>query len=685
MPQRASDRLPQRTTVVSSRTHVSRSAKLQGKHIVYKRIVESKEKNPVLIIGVLLRMLTMETSTLKDEAAAELVKLEASLARTPTDNEAVRLRMLIHDNLAEACLAAKKCDEALRRSQISIELKQRLYSSYHVSLVRNCQLAASCSFQTKDYRSAVNYYEKAIEIQLDNMPSDHAEIRANYFRMGDCYCLMDKAELARELYDRAQAAEDTDNDDDEKKVECGAAVLVHMHSHLAEMYARQKDFTLARTHQNLKLNMQLEILPPLVVQLIVETITTSITWHRLETVLKSRVDVTHGENFARALRNMISIRLGLARALCQANQRTDDEDDATTIYEQTIELELKLTLFEPTDNQRLSVRYEELSRAYAKLYPSMADAIRENLTKALTETDGLHRQRAFEYRLGRLNYDEGNYFDANDHWKKALEKVKASEPMIKSIIEKLIEKNKENLTASEDNSDEGADDGNNGDEDSDEEKTDQSRVQSGVSQRPSTAKSVNTAETPEELAAAYLDLGEDENALKYLKRHASKLETTLKVTLPEKRPESDRLPLVKFFHGLLCETIDSAETKEIQDKKHWISLLDAHKQIFTMAVRMQDSPEEVIKASSATLHIAQSSCTICPILSSRCSISSSIHFRGKFSALSLRQNKQQISLCASLLTIKPTTNRPKHSTSTVNYRQISPIEMRSKMRSIMVF
>ena len=46
------------------------------------------------------------------------------------------------------------------------------------------------------------------------MPSGHKDIRSNYFLMGDCYCQMNKLELANEFYDRAQASSDIDTDDD---------------------------------------------------------------------------------------------------------------------------------------------------------------------------------------------------------------------------------------------------------------------------------------------------------------------------------------------------------------------------------------------------------------------------------------------------------------------------------------
>ncbi|CAF4640431.1 unnamed protein product [Rotaria sp. Silwood1] len=457
---------------------------LKGSMVVYKRILELEKPDTKLLIALLLRILTAKKVTSNEEPIAELLRIDNSLKKSVADNEAIRLRMIINDYLAESYLVSLAKDNyksALECSQTSFELKQRLYSSYHPSLTRNYQLVASCNFQQGDYKNAVQYYEKAIEIQMDNMPSNHPNIRANYFLMGDCYCRMDKLELATEYYDRAQAPNENENDD-EKETEQDVKALLRMYSHLSEVLARQKDFTTASIHQQTIIDTLKEILPTFIVELIEDEEATNITWEQLHTVIKSRLGLTNGNTFAQALRNVVFIRLCLARAQLQAEESTDDDEDATDLYEQVIELQLKLTLFESDGEQNLTYWYEELGNAYDKLYSSTKETTRDNLIKALEETTNSDRQRSIEFCLGNLYFEEENFTEADRYWKSALGKVKNDQTTIRTIIEKLIEKNKVNLSSLEENSDADDDDETEENEDEEQDAT-EPHVQSAKSQR----------------------------------------------------------------------------------------------------------------------------------------------------------------------------------------------------------
>ncbi|CAF4699389.1 unnamed protein product [Rotaria sp. Silwood1] len=580
---------------------------LKGSMVVYKRILELEKPDTKLLIALLLRILTAKKFTSNEEPIAELLRIDNSLKKSVADNEAIRLRMIINDYLAESYLVSLAKDNyksALECSQTSFELKQRLYSSYHPSLTRNYQLVASCNFQQGDYKNAVQYYEKAIEIQMDNMPSNHPNIRANYFLMGDCYCRMDKLELATEYYDRAQAPNENENDD-EKETEQDVKALLRMYSHLSEVLARQKDFTTASIHQQTIIDTLKEILPTFIVELIEDEEATNITWEQLHTVIKSRLGLTNGNTFAQALRNVVFIRLCLARAQLQAEESTDDDEDATDLYEQVIELQLKLTLFESDGEQNLTYWYEELGNAYDKLYSSTKETTRDNLIKALEETTNSDRQRSIEFCLGNLYFEEENFTEADRYWKSALGKVKNDQTTIRTIIEKLIEKNKVNLSSLEENSDADDDDETEENEDEEQDET-EPHVQSAKSQRRLSTKSLNDKEKSEEIAQAYLDLNDDRMALKYFKRYISKLEETLTPTWSQTEFQSEQIPMIKLFYSFLTETIHSqSNSTEIPDKNIWINLLQAYMKTFTIAVRMADSFDQVYKSMLATFDICQ--------------------------------------------------------------------------------
>jgi tetratricopeptide (TPR) repeat protein len=590
----------------------------KGTMTVYKRLLGMENYDQTLIIGILSRMLSAKKTTSVDEPIEELIRIEKDLTRKIADNEAIRMRMIINDCLAQTYLLIKKYDKSLQHSQISFELKQRHFSSYHPSLVHNCQLAASCYFQQGDYKNAAQYYEKAIEIQLDNMPSGHKDIRSNYFLMGDCYCLMNKIELATEFYDQAQASNETDTDD-EKEIERDVQALIRMHSNLANAYAKQKDFTTARSHQEEKSDILKEILPTFIVELIEDEDASSMTFDQLQTTLTTRLGLANGYTFAQILRNFVFICSSLAQALLRADQRSDDDKDATDLYEQAIELELKLTMFETVGEKNLSKFYEKLSNAYAKLYSSMQDSIQENLVKALDETTNTDHQRSLEFRIGNLHFDAKNYSDADRFWKRSLTKVQNTQTTIKSIIDKLIEKNKVNL--SNDDDDESSDE----DDDDDEEKTEetennaeqlsendgnQTRPQSVKSQRRQSTKSISDKEKLDELAQAYFELEDYETALKYFKKHISKLEESLKDSLPNTTIKDEQIPIVKFFQSLFREKINStisssSKLKEIPSKDTWTSLLQAYIKIITIAKLTDDTSDEMAKMHFAAFRICQ--------------------------------------------------------------------------------
>ena len=603
--------------------HVCLSRRKPNKSmIVYKRLLKLQGADQTLLIGIALGMLTTRAVTKEDEYIAELIQIEGELQKRRGDSEAARQRMIINDYLAEAYLLLKIYDKAVRHSKVSFELKQRFYSSVHPCVTRNYQLMAASYFQKEDYKNAVQYYEKAIEIQVENMSSRHPSILSNYFLMGDCYCRMDKMELANEFYEQAQGSNESEAEDEEN-TEQDVDAMLRMYTNLAEAYARQKDFTTARSHEQSMIDQSHENLPTFVVELIEEEGAESMPFDELHKTLKSRLGSENGTAFAQVLQNFVIIRLSLARALLTTNGQTDYEEDATYLYEQAIELQLKLVLFQTRNTESLANRYEELSNAYDQLYTSMKPTSQEYLNKALAETTRSDHQLTLEFRLGNLAFAEKEYTEADGYWKSALKKVKDTQIQMKKLIEKQIEKNKENLTSSEENTDDD-DDNDEHDEDQnsdqgtgdigDEEKEEQERpgakrnvLQSAKSARPSSTKSVNDIQKLDELVQGYEDLNDYEGALKYLKRYISKLEETTKPTWTETELEGERLPIVKVYYSLLSEAIQTASANLIVtlEQSEWTTLLQAYMKLFTLAVRLPDEFDQMARAIVAVFHISQ--------------------------------------------------------------------------------
>jgi tetratricopeptide (TPR) repeat protein len=282
-------------------------------------------------------------------------------------------------------------------------------------------------------------------------------------------------------------------------------------------------------------------------------------------------------------------------------------------------------MFETGDKSRLPILYEELGNAYDKLYSSMQESIQENLVKALDETTDINHQRALEFRIGNLHFDGETFSEADDFWKRSLKRVQESQITMKTILEKLIEKNKTNLSNDdEDNDDDENEDAEENTEDNEEaivedgegeNNESHSRVQSSKSQRRQSTKSIMDKEKPEELAQAYLDLEDYESALKYFKKYVAKLEDIFKPSRPEREIQDEQLPMIKFFHSLLIQTIDlsdpsASKLEEITDKDVWINLLQRYKEIFRIAVRLGKSSDDVAEANSAVFQISQKLCDI---------------------------------------------------------------------------
>ena len=551
--------------------------KLKSAMVVYRRIQEMKKGEIMLNIGLLLRMLTTFDS---DEPAKELLEIDKSLENRIDENESMRLRMVINDHLGEFYLNRKKLAEARLHASRSLKMKQRFYSAHHTSISRNYRTLAACFYRENDWRNAVQTYEKASEIQLENLPDDHQEVRSTYFLMGDCYCQMDKTESAQEFYRQAQMSNESDDEED-KEIEHDTKNLLRMNWNLSEMNGRQKEFVSAIEHQKNRIEIIEEILPAFIVDLVNDDEESTVSLSSLEKVVRTRVRIDNGEAFARILRNVLLIDRFYARALLKTEGKTDDELDSTDLFERAIELHKKLTLYDDENEETVADAYKELSEAYGILYSSMKESIRENLAKALEETNEIDRQRQIECPLGNLYFDEDIFTVAQRHWKNAWKKIHDNH-LAKKIIEKLLEKNQENLSSS--------------DEESDDELPNIKRANSDVEKE----------ENDEKMADAYLYLNDQSSALKHFKRLSEKFSTDWKsISI-----ESERLPLIKAFFTILTDWIRQNSSNFAEKTNEFANRLQIEMKIFTIALRTPDTFDLVNQTIVAIYHLSSKLCEI---------------------------------------------------------------------------
>ena len=505
------------------------------------------------------------------EVMGTLLEIESHLKHQSSGDEVDRLRMIINDHLADYYLRCENYGQARECSKTSFSLKLHTYSSYHPSLILNYQLMASCfrceahlqrdaqNYQkaTDNYEKAVRNYENAIKIQLENMPSNHPDIRANYFRLGNCYCRMDKLEQATEFYEQA-----TGSNDSEAEGEDGAGVdpqaLLHMHLYLSDLHAKREDFSRASSHLQVKIDHLREILPAWIAKMMEKDGDLQMSCDELKKVIETRLSLWDRRRFRRVLENLVYARSSQARSLFELQQQSWYGKDATDIFEQAIELRLKLNASESLDEIDLAQTYMQLAQAYQQLYYECEDDVRRNLLKALEESVDDDQKRALEFRLGNLYYAEENYGEAARLWTSALMRMKENNSIIEHIVYDRIRYSTTRMffpvtSSFSHNPSQHT-------KTVDEERSEQNPSRLRLYYRcDSVPESVHERYKLEDLAQACIDLGNDEMALKYLEEYIIKSEDLVKATRPEVEISRERSSLVRLYYDLMNKALQSAK------------------------------------------------------------------------------------------------------------------------------
>ena len=551
---------------------------------VCKQLRKAPKPDYVRLVGLLVALSKTKFSSIKHQLIELLLDIEKELKQGSKVAEAERVRMIINDYLADAFLQMKNYDKAKEYDQASFQLKQGYYSAYHPSLTRNYQFMVSWCLEQTDFNKAVESQKQAIEVQLENMPSNHPDIRANYFQLGNCYCRTDKLELALDSYERAKSSKDSEGNDDDDG-ETNPNDLLAMHSCLADVYVKRKDFDNALSQLEQKINLSEEILPTWIVKMMEEKDEDLyMSFDELKPVISSRLGLSDGSRFGQYLQNLVYILSSLGRALLETCERsidgekyvlitskrsltlispirfsstqysTESGDNAAEVLHRAIDLRLKLTLFEGPSQRDFGQQYEELVQAYQRLNVRENEHVRELISQAFEAFATVDQQRALECRYGNLYYTEANHREADRYWRSALKKVKDNQPLLKSIIEKMIRRNKVDLQNSAESHDEHNDNRSQHEETEDEEQSEQHQ-----SRRASSTGSARDNRRPEEYAQAYIDLGDDETALKYLEKYMTKLEETNKSTRPEAEMSREQSSLVRLYYGLMNKALQSAK------------------------------------------------------------------------------------------------------------------------------
>jgi tetratricopeptide (TPR) repeat protein len=218
---------------------------------------------------------------------AQLEKIKQSLKLYGSDTKYICLKAIVYDTLARYCLMQEEYTKFDYAVDKSILLKQSGLSHYHPSLAINYIFRAECHIQQTEtsrgesddighirqanYRDALVWYERALEVYNLNLSNNNLEVRKIYYAMGDIMCDMDKLSNAMGKYDVAEDnyseldendTQSPEGEDSEDSVEILMA-RASMHRHLAEYHARKTDYQEAIVEMTKTINLYRQQLPSL--------------------------------------------------------------------------------------------------------------------------------------------------------------------------------------------------------------------------------------------------------------------------------------------------------------------------------------------------------------------------------------------------------------------------------------
>ncbi|CAF1343170.1 unnamed protein product [Adineta steineri] len=361
----------------------------------------------------------------------ELKKLDRSLKTNGSDTKYVTLKVIIYDTLARYYLEEPNYEEFDRVAEKSVTYKIRNFSQYHPSLVINSKLLAGRYIQQSRYHEALYFYERALEVQNLNLTFDHSQNRKMYYAMGDIYCKLDKLSNAKEKYDVAENINsNTDEDDvltqDKINAEESMDILmaqISMHQHLADLYAKKKDYKQALSEMNEILELLGDELP-----------SSAFDTDNDKALVQKNIDIS-------TLFNSLQL---LANCLLHIGDILDTAQDDDMGYEVALNIYKKLNHYDgKLGFDEIILLYKKMSQ-YNEDLSNIEDAI-DYLQKII---DSKKPSSAVLYRMGVLNISRGRLKEATVNFRKILDDPSISEKQaIKQIVQENLDEIQRKITS----------------------------------------------------------------------------------------------------------------------------------------------------------------------------------------------------------------------------------------------
>ncbi|CAF4411151.1 unnamed protein product, partial [Didymodactylos carnosus] len=378
-------------------------------------------KNDPIVTEIYLSIAQLETSPEK------LQEHEKHFTIKESDNRTVSMRVVINDQLAKCYLEKANRDvtqqvlyaQARSIAELSIALKSQYFSQYHPSIATNYSLIAETYFEENNYRQAIEMYQKALEIQQLNLPMDHRDIKQSYFKIGNTFCKMYKLNDAVEKYQFA--------------IEDGASSLLNaiMYSTKAELLAEQKDYLSAADEEMKSCAILEEQLPKDLVG-IAEATFMDTSLDDLKSLINNRVQLSDIRSFATFLADLSYIYL--KEGYIKFKQASDE---CQAMYQEALNLQLKIILFQNSDEDVTTKIYQTLG--FVNATNDINDEALLNYFHAMDNDSNY----VIHWKLVNLYEEEERYSMALSHCKHLLrctETIQDTQNVIKDKIEFLTNK-----------------------------------------------------------------------------------------------------------------------------------------------------------------------------------------------------------------------------------------------------
>ncbi|CAF1076505.1 unnamed protein product [Didymodactylos carnosus] len=375
------------------------------------------------------RMNVTKTDPIVTEIYLSVAQSETGLEKLQEHEKYFRINE--SDNRTKCCSAFLYA-KARSIAEQSIALKSQNFSQYHPSIATSYSLIAETYLGENNYKQAIEMYQKTIEIQQLNLPMDHRDIKQSYSKMGNIFCKMYKLNDAIEKYQFA--------------IEDGASSLLNaiMYSTKAELLAEQKDYWSAGDEEMKSRTILVEQLPKDLVD-IAEATFMDTSLDDLKLLINNRVQLSDIRSFATFLADLSYIYL--KEGYIKFKQSSVE---CEMMYQEALNLQLKITLFQNSDEDVTTKIYQTLG------FVNAANDINDEALRNYYHAMDNDSNYVIHWKLVNLYEEQERYSVALSHCKHLLrytEMIQDTQNVIKNKFEFLTNKGKAEGSDEEENFD----------------------------------------------------------------------------------------------------------------------------------------------------------------------------------------------------------------------------------------